>query len=41
MEVSPYVHDEESNSFEALIDLLRDCKYSFRDVRTRKAGPLT
>ena len=40
MEISPYVHDEENNSFEALIDLLRDCEYSLRHARTLKPVPL-
>jgi FkbM family methyltransferase len=40
MEISPYVHDEENNSFEVLIDLLRDCKYSFRNARTLQPVPV-
>lgn len=40
MEVSPYVHDEENNSFEALIDLFKRCKYSFRHARTLEPVPL-
>jgi FkbM family methyltransferase len=35
MELSPYVHSEEGNSFEELIALLRDCDYSLRDLNTR------
>jgi FkbM family methyltransferase len=40
MEVSPYVHDEENNSFEALIGLLKDCKYSLLHARTLQPLPL-
>jgi FkbM family methyltransferase len=40
MEVSPYVHDEENNSFEALITLLKDCKYSLLHARTLEPVPL-
>jgi FkbM family methyltransferase len=40
MEVSPYVHDEENNSFEALIALLKDCKYSLLHARTLEPVPL-
>jgi hypothetical protein len=40
MEVSPYVHDEENNSFEALIELLKDCKYSLLHARTLQPLPL-
>jgi FkbM family methyltransferase len=31
MEVSPYVHSEENNSFASLIDLLKECRYSLRN----------
>ena len=40
MEVSPYIHDEENNSFEALIELLKDSKYSLRHARTMHSMPL-
>jgi FkbM family methyltransferase len=40
MEVSPYVHDEENNSFEALIELLKDSKYSLLHARTMHPLPL-
>lgn len=37
MELSPYIHSEEGNSFEALIQLLRDHGYELREVATGKA----
>jgi FkbM family methyltransferase len=33
MEISPYVHSEENNSFADLIDLLKECRYSLRDTK--------
>jgi len=36
MELSPYVHSEEGNSFKELIDMLRDCGYSLKDVKSRQ-----
>ena len=33
MEISPYVHSEENNSFADLIDLLKECRYSLRDEK--------
>jgi FkbM family methyltransferase len=36
MELSPYVHSEEGNSFEELIDMLRDCGYSLKDLKSRQ-----
>jgi hypothetical protein len=32
MEISPYVHAEENNSFASLIDLLKECHYSLRNA---------
>jgi FkbM family methyltransferase len=34
MELSPYIHSEEGNSFEELIDILRDCGYSLKDLKS-------
>lgn len=40
MEVSPYVHAEEEQSFDSLIVLLRDLGYSLRHASTGKSLPL-
>jgi len=40
MEMSPYVHAEEQNSFSAMIELLSGLRYKIEDARNRKALPL-
>jgi len=40
MEMSPYVHAEEQNSFAAMIDLLKEFGYKIEDARNRKTLPL-
>jgi FkbM family methyltransferase len=40
MEMSPYVHAEERSSFEAMIELLKECRYFIRDAATLKPVPL-
>lgn len=40
MEISPYVHQEQSNSFASLIDLLRETGYSLREVGTGRQLPM-
>lgn len=40
MEMSPYVHAEENNSFAALVALLRDAGYSIQDATTWAPLPL-
>jgi FkbM family methyltransferase len=40
MELSPYVHAEQGNSFASLIDLLRTLGYSLEEVGTRRKLPL-
>jgi FkbM family methyltransferase len=40
MEMSPYVHAEQSQSFEALVALLREYEYSLQDASTWKPLPL-
>jgi FkbM family methyltransferase len=40
MEMSPYVHAEEHNSFAALVALLGDAGYSLQDASTRNPLPL-
>jgi FkbM family methyltransferase len=40
MEMSPYVHAEQNQSFEALVALLRDCGYSLQDASTWEPLPL-
>ena len=40
MEVSPYIHAEEDNSFESLVALLADAGYSLQDANTWKSLPL-
>jgi hypothetical protein len=40
MEMSPYVHAEEHNSFDALVALLRDAGYSIQDAATWAPLPL-
>jgi FkbM family methyltransferase len=40
MEMSPYVHAEEQNSFAAMIELLRGLRYKIEDATTRKNLPL-
>ncbi len=40
MEISPYVHSEQNQSFGRLIELLRDTGYSLQEASTRKALPL-
>jgi FkbM family methyltransferase len=40
MEMSPYVHAEEQNSFAAMIELLKEFRYKIEDARNRKALPL-
>jgi FkbM family methyltransferase len=40
MELSPYVHDETNGNFPGLIELLRDCGYSARDIANGKPVPL-
>jgi FkbM family methyltransferase len=40
MEMSPYVHAEQNQSFEALVALLRDCGYSLQDASTWESLPL-
>jgi len=40
MEMSPYVHAEEQNSFAAMIELLSGLRYKIEDARNRKALPL-
>ena len=40
MEMSPYVHAEQNQSFDALVGLLRDFGYSLQDASTWKPLPL-
>lgn len=40
MEMSPYVHAEEQNSFAAMIELLRGLRYKIEDAANRKTLPL-
>jgi hypothetical protein len=40
MEMSPYVQDEQSHGFPALVSLLQDADYSLEDASTGKAVPL-
>jgi FkbM family methyltransferase len=40
MEMSPYVHAEQNQSFEALVALLRNCGYSLQDASTWESLPL-
>ncbi len=40
MEMSPYVHAEEQNSFAAVIELLKEFRYKIEDARNRKTLPL-
>jgi FkbM family methyltransferase len=40
MELSPYVHAEQNQSFAALIELLRDLGYSLQDASTWRSLPL-
>jgi len=40
MEMSPYVHAEEHNSFAAMIELLRGLRYKIEDAANRKDLPL-
>lgn len=40
MEMSPYVHAEEQNSFGAMIELLKELRYKIEDARNRKTLPL-
>ncbi len=40
MEMSPYVHAEEQNSFTAMIELLSGLRYKIEDARNRKNLPL-
>jgi FkbM family methyltransferase len=40
MEMSPYVHAEEQNSFAAMIALLKEFRYKIEDARNRKTLPL-
>ena len=40
MEMSPYVHAEERNSFAAVIELLKEFRYKIEDARNRKTLPL-
>ncbi len=40
MEMSPYVHAEEQNSFAAMIELLKEFGYKIEDARNRKTLPL-
>jgi FkbM family methyltransferase len=40
MEMSPYVQDEQSHGFAALVSLLQDENYSLEDASTGKAVPL-
>jgi FkbM family methyltransferase len=41
MEMSPYVHAEEQNSFDALVALLREAGYSLRDAGNWEPLPLS
>jgi len=40
LEMSPYVHAEEQNSFAAMIELLKGLRYKIEDARNRKTLPL-
>lgn len=40
MEMSPYVHAEEQNSFAEMIELLRELQYKIEDATNRKSLPL-
>jgi len=40
MEMSPYVHAEEQNSFAAVIEVLKEFRYKIEDARNRKTLPL-
>jgi FkbM family methyltransferase len=40
LEMSPYVHAEEQNSFAAMIELLKELRYKIEDARNRKTLPL-
>jgi len=40
MEMSPYVHAEEQNSFTAMIELLSGLRYKIEDARNRKSLPM-
>jgi hypothetical protein len=40
MEMSPYVQDEQSHGFAALVALLQDANYSLEDASTGKSVPL-
>jgi FkbM family methyltransferase len=40
MEMSPYIHAEENYSFEDLVQLLRDCRYSLQDATAWRPVPL-
>jgi len=40
MEMSPYVHAEEQNSFAAVIELLKEFRYKIEDARNRRTLPL-
>jgi len=40
MEMSPYVQDEQTHGFAALVSLLRDAEYSLQDAATGKSVPL-
>ena len=40
MEMSPYVHAEEQNSFAAVIEVLKEFRYKIEDARNRRTLPL-